>query len=66
MSITFDGTNIAEVAAYAGHRVAGLLIRHGDGHLSIAEPGAVLEDTGDDLAVWSSRAWQQRKSGETA
>lgn len=63
MSITFDGTNIGEVAAYAGEKFEGtaLLIRHGDGHLTLVQPGFVLEGEGDDLEIWSAQAWRRRQ-----
>ena len=63
-TLTFDGTNITEAADFAGDRFEGvaLLIRHGDGHLTIVQPGFVLERDGDDLEIWSSQGWRRRKT----
>ena len=67
-TVTFDGANIAEVADFAGDRFEGsaLLIRHADGHLTLVQPGFVLERDGDDLEIWSSQGWRRRKTAEAA
>ena len=64
--ITFDGTNISEVAAYAGDRFEGLLIRNGAGDLALVQAGFILEGEGDDLDIWSPGAWRRKQEREAA
>ena len=67
MSLTFDGANITEAREYAGDRFEGtaLLIRDGDGKVTVVHEGYVLDRRGDGgLDICSADAWRRR--GEAA
>ena len=66
-TVTFDGINAGEVAAYAAGRYEGtvLLVRNDDGQLTLVWPGYVLERRDDGgLGIYSDSAW--RRNGEAA
>ena len=64
-TVTFDGTNAAEIARFAGDRYEGaaVLVRNDDGKITAVHEGYVLEAREDGgMDIYSASAYRRHRA----